>query len=119
VKRSGPAFTLAHVSVQAASPTGEIVLSPPPPPLVRTFAPAAQTVAVAAGGILAGAAIVGLAGRRRARAGKALGRRASRGRAARRAGSRRGGARRQGLEILTTRSLLVDIHLLGVPGAER
>jgi len=118
VKRSGPAFTLAGVSVQAASPTGEIVLSPPPPPLARSIAPAAQTVAVAAGGLLAGAAIVGLAGRRRARAGKALGRRASRGRTGRRLGGR-GGAQRQGLEILTTRSLLVDIHLLGLPGAER
>ena len=110
--------TLARVSVQAASPAGEIVLSPRPAPLVRTLAPAAHTMAVAAGGVLAGAALVGLASRR-ARGGRALARRTSRGGRARRAVLGRGGGPRTGLEILATRSLLVDIHLLGRPGAER
>jgi hypothetical protein len=71
----------------------------------------AQTAAAAAGGLLAGAALVGLARRRRhgavqVRRGGLLRRRRRRGRP---------GA--ELLEIVASRSLLLDIHLLdGSPG---
>ncbi len=80
--------------------------------LVRSVAPAAQAMAVAAGGFVAGAAVFGLASRRRGRRGaRALskGRRGARGKG--------GGRRSELVQIVGTRSLLVDIHLLG--GAER
>lgn len=76
--------------------------------LIRSVSPAAQTAVVAAGGFVAGAAIVGLASRRR--------RRSTHGRGlARRQAPRR---RRALMEIVGTRSLLLDVHLLGSP-AER
>lgn len=74
-------------------------------------APVVQAAAVAAGGFVAGAAVVGLARRRQdrlARGGRMLG--GSRG-------ERRGKGSRQGglelLQIVGSRSLLVDVHLLG------
>jgi len=75
--------------------------------LIRSFAPAAQAMVVAAGGFVAGAAVVGLANRRRGKRG-ANGRRAAR---------KTGGRRGELVQIVGTRSLLVDLHLLG--GAER
>ncbi len=79
--------------------------------LVRSAAPTAQAMVVAAGGFVAGAAVFGLASRRRGKRGaRAL---ARRGRGAR--GKSRG--RSELVQILGTRSLLVDIHLLG--SAER
>jgi hypothetical protein len=68
---------------------------------------------VAAGGFVAGAAVVGLVHRRRRRTALAKGRRAGRrlsrggrdGRSANRAGEL--------LQIVGSRSLLVDVHLLG------
>lgn len=65
--------------------------------------PGVQAAAVAAGGFVAGAAVVGLARRRAAPSGRRLGR-------------RRG--REQGLPIVASRSLLVDLHLLA-PGRSR
>ncbi len=80
--------------------------------LVRSVAPTVQAAAVAAGGFVAGAAVVGLAHRRRrdVRASRATGRprRAGLGRAGRRSGK---GA--ELVQIVGTRSLLVDVHLLG------
>jgi hypothetical protein len=74
-------------------------------PPVRAPAPTVQVAAVAATGFVAGAAVVGLVHRRRRR--QALGpRRASGGRA-------RGGAVGELVQIVGTRSLLVDVHLLG------
>jgi hypothetical protein len=75
--------------------------------------PAVQAAAVAAGGFVAGAAVVGLVNRRqRNAAASAKGRRASRpsraGRSAR-AGERGG----ELVQIIGSRSLLVDVHLLG------
>jgi hypothetical protein len=70
----------------------------------RVMVPVAQAAAVAAGGFVAGAAVVGLVSRRRAR---------SRGRLTAR---RRGKERARGGElwqIVGSRSLLVDVHLLG------
>lgn len=72
--------------------------------LVRAVAPASQAVAVAAGGFIAGAAVVGLTARRRARrpAARTPGRRSRRAR----------GPAGELVRILGTRSLLLDIHLL-------
>jgi hypothetical protein len=80
----------------------------------RVVVPAVQAAAVAAGGFVAGAAVVGLVHRRRQRPVAALtrGRRAGRlGRGGRdtRSVSRAGDL----LQIVGSRSLLVDVHLLG------
>lgn len=82
-----------------------------PGALVRSVAPSMQAAAVAAGGFVAGIAAVGLAQRRRrdldARVGPTRARRVL-GRARRRAG--RG---EEVVQIVGTRSLLIDVHLLG------
>ncbi len=75
--------------------------------LIRSVTPASQAMVLAASGFAAGAAVVGLVVRRR-------------GAVARRPVKRRGarGAKRSEIvKIVGTRSLLVDVHLLG--GAER
>lgn len=75
--------------------------------LIRSVAPASQAMILAASSFAAGAAVVGLAVRRR-------------GHVARRPAGRKQGGRRGGgetVKIVGTRSLLVDVHLLG--GAER
>jgi hypothetical protein len=78
--------------------------------LIRSVTPASQAMVLAASGFAAGAAVVGLAVRRRAGA--------ARGPAKRRGARRtRGGGRGETVKIVGTRSLLVDVHLLG--GAER
>jgi hypothetical protein len=76
-----------------------------------------QAAAVAACGFVAGAAFLGLVHRRQRRA-PALARLADRGRAGRRSSRRSRGAGER-LEIVGSRSLLVDVHLLGLPGSER
>jgi hypothetical protein len=75
-----------------------------------TTLPAVQAAAVAAGGFVAGAAVVGLVARRQRRSqalarGRQAGRRLARGR-------RRGGAGEL-VQIVGSRSLLLDVHLLG------
>jgi hypothetical protein len=77
------------------------------PVSTRGMVPAVQAAAVAAGGFVAGAAVVGLVSRRHNRA--ALAGASPRRRLLRR--SPRG--RVEALQIVSTRSLLVDIHLLG------
>ncbi len=76
-------------------------------------APAVQAVAVAAGSFVAGAAAVGLMQRRRSR--RDLVRASARGKLGRRAGRRGGSSRTAGelVQIVGSRSLLVDVHLLG------
>jgi hypothetical protein len=79
--------------------------------------PAVQAVAVAAGGFVAGVAVVGLATRRRRHAptlarGRRAGRRLARGR------KDAGGPLGELVQIVGSRSLLVDVHLLG-SGGER
>ena len=74
--------------------------------------PAVQAAAVAAGGFVAGAAVVGLVARRQRRSqalaqGRQAGRRLARGR--RRSGSAAG----ELVQIVGSRSLLLDVHLLG------
>jgi hypothetical protein len=104
--------------VLASEPT--IVRSRPlPGALARSGSvviPAVQAAAVAAGGFMAGAAVVGLVQRRqRQSASLAKGaRRRGRGRAGRSAVA--GG---ELVQIVSSRSLLVDVHLLGPAGAER
>jgi len=78
--------------------------------LIRSVAPAGQAVVLAASGFAAGAAVVGLAVRRRGGAARRPAKRRS-------ARGTRGGKRGESVKIVGTRSLLVDVHLLG--GAER
>jgi hypothetical protein len=78
--------------------------------------PAVQAAAVAAGGFVAGAAVVGLVHRRR-RHSAVLGRgRRATPEIARR--GRRSAAAGELLQIVGSRSLLVDVHLLGGSGAD-
>ena len=83
----------------------------------RAVVPAVQAAAVAATGFVAGAAAAGLVRRRRTR--RELVRSGSRRRVG--AGGRGRGGRAGGelLQIVGSRSLLVDVHLLGVPGRDR
>jgi hypothetical protein len=82
---------------------------------VEAVVPAVQAAAVAATGFVAGAALVGLAHRRQHR------RELMRFGSARRLGRRTGGGRGRGsakggaelVKIVGSRSLLVDVHLLG------
>jgi hypothetical protein len=84
----------------------------------RAVVPAVQAAAVAAGGFVAGAAVVGLVHRRRRSAALAKGRRAGRlSRARPRRDGRSANKAGELLQIVGSRSLLVDVHLLG--GAER
>jgi hypothetical protein len=84
--------------------------------------PAVQAVAVAAGGFVAGAAVVGLAHRRQQRSaalgkGRGAGRALAKGRRTGGLDSRRGAAKAVELvQIVGSRSLLVDVHLLGGSG---
>jgi hypothetical protein len=95
-----------------------VVVAPAPRALperltARAVAPAVQAVAVAAGSFVAGAAAAGLMRRRRHRRDLV---RASARRKLGRGGGRRGGSSRSASElvqIVGSRSLLVDVHLLG------
>lgn len=80
--------------------------------------PAVQAAAVAAGGFVAGAAVVGLVHRRQRRSSAlAKGRRAGRGSSRTRSpGARKAGRAVELVQIVGSRSLLVDVHLLGSSG---
>jgi hypothetical protein len=84
---------------------------------IRAIVPTVQAAAVAATGFVAGAAAAGLVRRRRHR--RDLVRASSRRRVA--VGRRGRGGRGAGelVQIVGSRSLLVDVHLLGVPGRNR
>jgi hypothetical protein len=79
--------------------------------------PTVQVAAVAAGGFVAGAAVAGLVRRRRQRP---VARRRwglpRRGREAARGKQSAKGGSGELLQVIASRSLLVDVHLLGVPG---
>jgi len=79
----------------------------PAPAPTRSMVPAVQAAAVAAGGFVAGAAVVGLVNRRHNRA--AL----TQGQPRRRLLRRSRAGRVEALQIVSTRSLLVDVHMLG------
>jgi hypothetical protein len=79
--------------------------------------PAVQAAAVAAGGFVAGAAVVGLVHRRHRRS-SALAKGRSGGRQLGR-GGRSAGRAGELVQIVGSRSLLVDVHLLGGSDADR
>lgn len=92
----------------------------PPAPgraLSVSVASPAQAAAVAVGGFVAGAAVVGLAHRRAAKRALTGPRQGPIRRAL--AGSERGGRVGELVQIVASRSLLVDVHLLGSSGAQR
>ncbi len=125
-KRSGAASTLARVSeldeieevdaIPVLAP--EAVVHERSRALVRSVAPTVQTAAVAAGGFVAGVAVLGLAHRRRRDAG-ALASPARAGRGVLGRARRRSGKGEEVVQIVGTRSLLVDVHLLGRPARDR
>jgi hypothetical protein len=101
---------LEDVEVLDAIP---VLVPEPSRPIVSALTPAVRTVAVAAGGFVAGAAVVGLLHQRGRRGSPSV----KRDRAGR--GSSRGGRRGREpsraaelVQIVGTRSLLVDVHLL-------
>jgi hypothetical protein len=100
---------LADEPTVIASPAGTLPVQAGPG---RAVVPAMQAAAVAAGGFVAGAAVDGLVHRRRRRTTLAQGRRAGR---LSRGGRDSRSANRAGelLRIVGSRSLLVDVHLLG------
>jgi hypothetical protein len=78
--------------------------------------PAVQAAAVAAGGFVAGAAVLGLVHRRqRHSTAPSKGRRA--GRELNRRGARRPSRAGEMVQIVGSRTLLLDVHLLGRPGS--
>jgi hypothetical protein len=79
--------------------------------------PAVQAAAVAAGGFVAGAAIVGLVQRRQRRSAAAV-KGGRRGRGVGR-GGRTAAVGGELVQIVSSRSLLVDVHLLAPDGRER
>jgi hypothetical protein len=80
--------------------------------------PAVQAAAVAAGGFVAGAAVVGLVHRRHQRSLLAKGRRGT-NKLGRGGGTRRSGRAGELVQIVSSRSLLLDVHLLGGADADR
>src|ERR1019366_1622312 len=87
-------------------------------PVERRSGAMAIPAVQAAAGCVAGAAVVGLVHRRRRRARALVKGRGRRG-LTRGGGSRRDGRSGELLQIVGSRSLLVDLHLLGGPGGER
>jgi len=77
--------------------------------------PAVQAAAVAAGGFVAGAAVVGLAQRRSRKSAAVVGAGRSRRLLGRRGKDASAGKAAELLQIVGSRSLLVDVHLLGAP----
>ena len=80
--------------------------------------PVVGAAAVAAGGFVAGAAVVGLVHRRQ-RHSAALAQGGRVARALSRRGTRKGSSAPELLQIVGSRTLLVDVHLLGTPDADR
>jgi hypothetical protein len=99
--------------IVAASPADGSLQKRPPTAMI----PAVQAAAAAAGGFVAGAAVLGLVHRRRRASALSKGRGV--GRVSRRGGSRRTGVAGELIEIVGSRSLLVDVHLLGGSGERR
>jgi hypothetical protein len=123
---SGPAQAGDEEVAQAAGETLPVLASAATPVVARTGAapatwtgaslPAVQAAAVAAGGFVAGAAVAGLVHRRRSRAPAASPRRLMRRRKSQAQVRGKQGGPGELLQIVASRSLLVDVHLLGVPG---
>jgi hypothetical protein len=79
--------------------------------------PAVQAAAVAAGGFVAGAAVLGLVHRRQ-RQSTALTSGRWAGRALSKTGARQRSQAGEVMQVVSSRSMLVDVHLLGRPGSE-
>jgi hypothetical protein len=108
-----PEGTLPVLAEEARVVHVEMVSGEVLPARQGTTLPAVQAAAAAAGGFVAGVAVVGLVTRRQRRSSAlARGRRAGRGLAR---GSRRGGSGEL-VQIVGSRSLLLDVHLLGGRG---
>jgi hypothetical protein len=87
----------------------------------RGSLPAVQAAAAAAGGFVAGAAVYGIVYQRRSRLARELVKGTKRGRSLSRRSGRRGalpGVAEQGLQILSSHTLLLDVHVLGTPDAD-
>jgi hypothetical protein len=78
--------------------------------------PAVQAAAVAAGGFVAGAAVLGLVHRHQRQTALTSGRRA--GRALSKGGARQRSQAGEVMQVVSSRSMLVDVHLLGRPGPD-
>ncbi len=108
--------------VEAVPVLGEELTDGPaegPTTLMRRYSaapPAVQAAAAAAGGFVAGAAVLGLVQRRRRRTSELA--RSRRGRRLGRRGDSGGGVGDL-IQIVGSRSLLVDVHLLGGPDGAR
>ncbi|HLL91904.1 MAG TPA: hypothetical protein VK252_03110 [Solirubrobacteraceae bacterium] len=81
-----------------------------------TMLPAVQAAAVAAGGFVAGAAFAGLVHRRQRRRSSALSRGRRRSRDLPKGAGRPAARAAELVQIVGSRSLLVDVHLLGSGG---
>jgi hypothetical protein len=88
------------------------------PSRISTMRPAVQAAAVAAGGFVAGAAVAGLVHRRHQRSPALRRPRGGAGTLAR-AGARGSQRASELVQIVGTRTLLVDVHLLGGAGPDR
>jgi hypothetical protein len=98
---------------------GHPVLAPEPvfkELAVRSSAPGVQAAAAAAGGFVAGAAMLGLVHRRKSKRIALANARSPRRLARSRKRSKSVG---EAFEVVASRSLLVDVHLLGVSGRNR
>ncbi len=94
---------------------------PPPaslPVRAQSPIPARAAAAAAAGSFIAGAAVVGLVSRSRRRSSLLSSKRRPR-RSTRRVKARRSPSAAERLKIVGSRSFVVDVHLLGSPGADR
>jgi hypothetical protein len=108
--RDADAGSLPVLAEEARVVRAEVVSGDLLPAREGTTLPAVQAAAVAAGGFVAGAAVVGLVTRRQRRSqALAQGRQAGRRLRRRRSGSAAG----ELVQIVGSRSLLLDVHLLG------
>ncbi len=88
-------------------------------PVRSESAVAVRTVAAAAGSFVAGAAVVGLVSRRHRRSAALASKRRPRRLSRRVKASRRSPSVAERLQIVGSRSFVVDVHLLGSPRADR
>jgi hypothetical protein len=93
-----------------------VLVPEPSRALVSSVAPTVRTAAVAAGGFVAGAAVVGLVHRRGRQSSTPSKRRIGRGLGKGGRGNRTAGRAGELVQIVGSRSLLVDVHLLGGGG---
>jgi hypothetical protein len=107
---------LDGLPVLSDEPSSAIFPAPASRALIGPLAGPAQTAVAAAGGFVAGAALLGLVHRRRSKRAALASARSPR---------RLGGSSKHSrsvaeiVEVVASRSLLVDVHLLGTPSRSR